>query len=70
MGSRILLKPDEVKDELQITDRQFRRLVQEHKLPVVKVTGKTGEVRVRRADLDAFLEARYVPAERGPLAGQ
>lgn len=69
MSKRLLLE-SELPEELNLTPRQVRRLIEDGKLPVVKLTGRTGEVRVRRADLDDYIESCRVPARIGPLAGK
>jgi len=68
--SRGLLRKSDLKTELGLTDRQVRRLLEDEKLPKVKLTGRTGEVLIRREDLDAYIAACTVPARRGPLAGR
>jgi excisionase family DNA binding protein len=48
---------DETAEYLRTTERHVRRLVEERRLPFVKV-GKF--VRIRRVDCDAFIEAGLV----------
>ena len=56
-----LLTLDQAADYLNVTGHFIRRLTHERRLPFVKV-GRL--VRIRRRDLDDFLEGHFVPAVR------
>ena len=60
-SSSDLLTLDQAADYLNVTGHFVRRLTHERRLPFLKV-GRL--VRIRRKDLDDFLEVRLVPAVR------
>ena len=53
-------------DLLQIKERLLRELVARRELPCVRVGDRL--LRYRRSDLEAYLEAKSIPALCGPLA--
>ncbi|MDQ1304328.1 MAG: hypothetical protein QG671_155 [Actinomycetota bacterium] len=61
LPSRELLTLDQAADYLNVTGHFIRRLTHERRLPFLKV-GRL--VRIRRRDLDDFLEGHLVPAVR------
>lgn len=59
----------QVCDYLNMTEPAVRRLVRDGVIPVCKLGGKPkSRIRVRRADLDALIEASTTAATTGPLA--
>ncbi len=56
-----LLTVEQAADYLNITDHFMRRLIRERRIPFLKV-GRL--VRLRRADIDAYLAGCSVPAVR------
>jgi excisionase family DNA binding protein len=61
-----LLIGPEAAEYLQITERLLRELVARREMPCVRVGGRL--LRFRKADLDAYIAARVIPARRGPLS--
>ena len=57
-GRREWLTVQEVAAELQVHEETVRRWIRDGEVPVVDLGRKAG-YRVKRADLDAFLERRY-----------
>jgi len=73
MNKPKLVQPDlldlwQVADYLGITEPAARRLVRDGVIPVIKIGGKPkSRIRVKRATLDALIEASTTPASAGPL---
>lgn len=61
-----LLKPAEVAEILNISKQQVYKLVQERKIPSVRI-GKS--VRVKRQDLDTYIKNSWTGWEYGFLTG-
>jgi excisionase family DNA binding protein len=58
---------DEVADHFRVNPETVRRWIRAGALPVLDLGGPRAGYRIRRADLDAFADARYgvVRARRG-----
>lgn len=60
-----VLTLQQVADELQVSERTINRYVAQGLIPVIDVgAGTYRKLRVTRADLDAFIEARRVKGNR------
>jgi excisionase family DNA binding protein len=75
MTRKTILKPGdlldvwELCDLLGITEGSGRRLIRDGVIPVVKLGPKhKSRIGIRRADVEALIEANYKPATSGPLA--
>ena len=55
-SARTLLTTSEVAEELQVHPETVRVWMRDGLLKAIKLPGRRGFLRVRRADLDAFLE--------------
>jgi excisionase family DNA binding protein len=59
-----LLTIDQVADELQLHPDTVRRYIRERKLVAVRLSATN--VRVRRSDLDKFIQERLTDKDDGP----
>lgn len=59
-GASPLLTIRQAADLLSISERTMRRIIQRGEVPTVRMLGRV--IRVRPADLDAFLSARADPS--------
>ncbi len=55
------LTVEEVTALLKVSIETVRRWIRAGELPVLRIGGRRGGYRIRRADLDTFIERRYGP---------
>lgn len=64
-----LMSPVVAADYIDSTEGTIRRYIRDGVLPYSKPGGRLkSRIFIRRADLDALIEANYRPATSGPLA--
>jgi len=62
----VLIRPADVPAIYGFTHRQIKRWITEGRIARVKVSGPTGPVHLRTADLDRLIEESTVPAQPRP----
>ena len=64
------LTTDEVANELKVNVQTVRRWANDGTLPALNLGSRSGGYRIKRADLEAFVAARYRPAKQTEEAGR
>jgi len=67
-GSNELLTVEEVTRVLKVHEETVRRWIRSRELPALLLGSARGGYRVRRADLDQFIEEKSAMGKTAPLA--
>ena len=62
------LTVQQVAEEFQVIEETVRRWIRAGDLPVLDLGGPRAGYRIRRSDLDAFIQQRYGPVGKGVAA--
>lgn len=64
MSNEQWLTTAQVAELFQVTEETIRRWIRAGDLPVLDLGGRKGGYRIKRADVDRFIEQRYGPIVR------